>query len=626
MKRLTTKKSSRNSLKLRQPFKKQQLILAVFSLVFGVIGCYLLFRSFAATSPSLKPRVTGLMVFTTNLPAEPTYIDTKIIHINWADLSPTKSNQESRDDFSAPGWNEIDRQLSGRVKAVRLRIFAGVKAPDWVRKTYPSGKGAVNAASIGKPEDGRSYKPAIDCSAKGGIAYRNDFDGVGGCIPYFWYQGYIDKYEELMRKVARRYENNSKVREIVDSACMTQYAEPFYRRGTGNFERLRSAGLTFALDRQCHEKAILIHKNVFPTTRTSLAINPWDNVDNGAHDWESAKSFGDWAKAQLGVRLTFQNNGFGVQEGCPTYTGSNGVGQTHCYIAQSGHTHGWQIRTYRRIAQDVYPNLEKEDLTNEQACPYFKQGIIKTLENAKRSGASFVELPTLPTNANCSYAQINTFRLSGFSTLAQYDNFFQGTTSPKPTDPSPDPDPIPTDEPDKSPDPTPDASPNPVPDNPDIPTTPTPDGDTPADNDNDGISDDTDVTPDAPGTTKPDDKVDVEVDGRKIGSRDDGTVPSIDTSTLSNGEHTVRVKVTKPDGSIEVKEQTILVDNDSNLYEKTRNAILKPIAGKPAKTLDKVFAGLIAIPTLALGGWFALVHMRPRFSMPGMGGLRLPWQ
>ncbi len=413
----------------RSPNIRPVLFLIPFVVVTAIIMLFL-----SRADVVIKPPVAGLMTRAGNLPTSPTYIDTMVIQLDWADLSPTAANQANIDDYSAAGWKAIDNQLAGRTKAVRLRILAGVSAPNWVKATYPSGKGAVDAAAIGEPgTDG--YKPAIECTA--GIGYRNDFDDVGGCIPYFWTTEVLDKYQELMHKVAHRYETNPKVREIVDSACMTYYAEPFYRAGAGNYDRLHDAGLTYAKDRACHERAVNIHKTEFTTTRTSLAINSWDNVDTRTREWPIAEDFGNWAKAQLGERLTLQNNGFGVQEGCPTYTGSNGTGPTHCFIANSGLNHGWQTRTFQRIYEDVHPPVKGETLTNEQKCEYFKEGIFKTLENAKRSGASFVELPSNPsidstdgsTKDICNFDKLDAYHLDGFSTLQQYDTAFEATAS-----------------------------------------------------------------------------------------------------------------------------------------------------------------------------------------------------
>lgn len=344
------------------------LFIVGFALIGGIVMLWL-----SSADVKLKPPLKGLMTRNGGLPASPTYIDNMVVQVNWSELSPTAANQADINDFSAPGWKEIDKQIAGRAVGIRIRILAGASAPEWVKGTYPEGKGPISSPAVkdttDKDKDGDKEEiliPAKNCSA--GIAYRNDFDDTADCIPYFWTTPVLNKYEQLMHKVASRYESNAKVREVVDSACMTKYAEPFYRAGTGNYDNFKTAGLTYALDRACHERAILIHKAEFTTTRTSLAINGWDNVDTRTREWPIAESFGNWAKSQLGARLTLQNNGFGVQEGCPTFTGSNGSGSsTHCFIANSGLVHGWQTRTfgYRRCR----PILPSNWLDCRLPCP-----------------------------------------------------------------------------------------------------------------------------------------------------------------------------------------------------------------------------------------------------------------
>jgi len=124
-------------------------------------------------------------------------------------------------------------------------------------------------------------------------------------------------------------------------------------------------GLTAGKDLYCHQQAILIHAQVFPQMRTSLAVNPWDLVDpNDTTDsvrmswtetfdflegsgsstylftWDGQATTTLWngARARLGNRLTLQNNGLGEDEGCFLTGGDtfDNAKKNHiCYLSTS---------------------------------------------------------------------------------------------------------------------------------------------------------------------------------------------------------------------------------------------------------------------------------------------------
>ena len=123
----------------------------------------------------------------------------------------------------------------------------------------------------------------IDCSNTGGVAIWNPHDNVGGSIPRFWLPEVLDQYEKLMQEVARRYEGAPDICEVVDSACMTVYAEPFYRAHAdegSNARLLFEAGIN-PLKKISRPIAgpSKIHNRLFKRTRTSLAVNQWDVID-----------------------------------------------------------------------------------------------------------------------------------------------------------------------------------------------------------------------------------------------------------------------------------------------------------------------------------------------------------
>jgi hypothetical protein len=191
----------------------------------------------------------------------------------------------------------------------------------------------------------------------------------------------LDAYEDLMTQVAARYEGNPMVREVVDSACMTIYAEPFYRAHAHlqSNQRLWNAGLTPDADRACHERAITIHAQQFVATRTALAINPWDLLDptkTAYHylSWPEAHDFAVWARDLLGGRLELQNNGLGEtsSERCTT-SPVDPLASHWCYLQSIQGPKGFQTETWERLGG--------------------ASGLYSAIQNGLSMGANSLELP-----------------------------------------------------------------------------------------------------------------------------------------------------------------------------------------------------------------------------------------
>lgn len=301
--------------------------------------------------------------------------------IRWRDLEPADQS------FTGPAWADLDALMGdSAVEGIRLRLYAGRFAPDFVKR-------------IGGP--GMSGH-GFDCDETGGIAVRNQYDDTGGCVPRFWLPAVLDQYEAVMREIARRYGDNPKLTEVVSSACMTTYAEPFYRAhadGSSN-RRLWEAGLNRVTDLACQDRSMAITTTVFPTRPTSLAINPWEIVvdphDAPAGrqlDWGATYAFVTRWKALLGERLVLQNNGWGENEGCPP--GETPETNVYCYLAAVDGPKGYQSETWSRLGE----SLEGNSLA----------GWYRALERAIATGACFVE------------STDNQYRQASPARMAEYD-------------------------------------------------------------------------------------------------------------------------------------------------------------------------------------------------------------
>jgi len=311
----------------------------------------------AEPAAALKPPCRGLMVRDLQ-PGQrlPDFIDSAVVQVGWAELEPKDQ------DFSGPGWAKIEAARR-ECRSLRLRIFAGTRAPVFVKR--------VGGPGISDPEHG------TDASISGGVAMWSRWDKRGGTIPRFWEGAFLDQYEELMREVARRYENAPEIAEVVASGCMTLYAEPFYRAhaDTGTNQRLREAGLTFDRDRAAHRRVLEIHARYFQRTRTSLAISPWDIIDpvTAAHSSQFAPTatLTDWARRLMGERLVLQNNGAGVDA---NFVRGDRTSNHFAYLKAVAGPKGFQTRTLSRLGG--------------------VDGLYRVLDTILAMEGSFAELPT----------------------------------------------------------------------------------------------------------------------------------------------------------------------------------------------------------------------------------------
>lgn len=306
---------------------------------------------------ALKAPCRGLMIRDCRSQPTMSFIDSGVVQVGWKELETADQR------FDGPGWDKIEHMRRFGLK-IRLRILAGAHAPGFVKQ--------IGGPGIGDPEHN------IDCSS-GGVAIWNRWDQRGGCVPRFWLAEVLDQYEQLMVEVARRYEAAPEICEIVNSGCMTLYAEPFYRAhgDAPTNRRLFEAGLTFEKDLAAHRRALLVHDRLFRRTRTSLAVNAWDIIDDSpSHhcaSFEPTHELVAWARELMGERLVLQNNGTGLEAGWPEDATPQ---SNHFYFLNSVQgPKGFQTRTLARLGGS-------------------QSGLANTLERTLKMGANFVELPS----------------------------------------------------------------------------------------------------------------------------------------------------------------------------------------------------------------------------------------
>lgn len=175
-----------------------------------------------------------------------------VVDVPWRDLQPVRGGAIATN-------NDIDRAIrdvralnsrTGNDVAIKLRVRAGVDAPDWAKKLG------------GSP-----------------IEVSDAQDGVAGTIGAFWIKAFGAAYAELQTKLAERYDPVVEIGEVSISRCTTVYAEPFLRniRDPESVGQLIARGFDTDSDLTCLFDQIDAHL-VWESTRSSLALNPYQAI------------------------------------------------------------------------------------------------------------------------------------------------------------------------------------------------------------------------------------------------------------------------------------------------------------------------------------------------------------
>jgi hypothetical protein len=282
--------------------------------------------------------------------------------VYWSDVEPADQTFD---------WSAVDAALAANGGTrVRLRILAGIRSPDWLKRRFGS----------------NTLCPA----PSGGVYIEAPFDGEAGCVPRFWRDAYLAEYRELMTAVAKRYEPVDDLLDVVNSACGTVWAEPFALAAhRASNQRLWAAGLNKRTSEYCLDRSIAIHAQVFERTRTSLALARTWSWPNGAargtgitSSWPELRRLANEYRAKLGSRLVLQYNALDAASTCADGmpTGSAVAPNVYCYLRGAAQPKGFQLRRYGRLVA----NCGGVASTSEEC-------FAAAVENAQRLGGIFVE-------------------------------------------------------------------------------------------------------------------------------------------------------------------------------------------------------------------------------------------
>jgi len=273
---------------------------------------------------ALKPVGAGL--YYTGEP-QPDFdaIDHAVVGGPWADFEPRPGA------FSGPGWDRVEAALRDRpADKLRLRIMAGRDAPDWAKRLGGS------CVQVQAPNS-----------------------QIPSCVPRFWTDAFLDAYGRLMAEVARRYDREPRILDVVNSACTTTWAEPFIRTGRNRAANLAlwDAGLNQASDRRCFERSMELMDQAFRSTRISLATHQvWqlvvgpDGTPSGMRpSWPDERELLNELRSRYGAKLVVQNNGLGGNEGCRGVEPLASATSMWCWLATLPPPKGFQTEGNRKL-------------------------------------------------------------------------------------------------------------------------------------------------------------------------------------------------------------------------------------------------------------------------------------
>lgn len=254
-----------------RPSTIQRSAVATLALLLVITA---LLPAHAATKP--KRLAKGLMTQGTVAKLWPEIVDAWNPIIEWRDIEPSPGV------FRFGPIRDVLERARESGDVLRLRIYAGRAAPDWVKQRF------------------------------GSLVVYDPIDGRVAEVPRWWAPGYMDAYARLQRRLAAAFDDNPTIRAVTISAAMTVYAEPFIRQIQDPRTRanLLASSYTKKKDKRAHRQALEAH-TVWRRTRQILTVNPWQYVDQdgsfGFRLWFTEHMM-NRCRRMFGRRCILQNN------------------------------------------------------------------------------------------------------------------------------------------------------------------------------------------------------------------------------------------------------------------------------------------------------------------------------
>ena len=210
-------------------------------------------------------------------------VNAGVISVNW---SAIQKNQGGA--LTTGAIDDAIRRAENAGNLVKLKVYAGREAPNWAKNL-----------------DGAPY-----------CLYDPPNTRTCYSMPRFWTANFRAAYDDLLSKLAARYENNETVTTLQVARCTTMNAEPFLRQAgtSANRRALLNAGFTVEKDEACLRQQLESHATLFPRTRSDLAIHPYHRIKSAsafASDQDFTRSIMNYCRNVLGTRCVLGHTSLG---------------------------------------------------------------------------------------------------------------------------------------------------------------------------------------------------------------------------------------------------------------------------------------------------------------------------
>jgi hypothetical protein len=188
--------------------------------------------------------------------ARPRLFAAAVINVAWSQLEPRRGVFDfSVVDRTVGEIRTYDKHYSATPIVGKLRVFAGVEAPRWV-KTMEGAPVSYSRKGVREVTLGR-----------------------------FWSDGYRAEWRRLQDTLAARYDREPLIGEVAVSSCSADTDEPFITpMNPRTLSALQAAGMTDAKRKACLMD-IAVDYAAWKSTPLDLTINPFRDADSGApHD------------------------------------------------------------------------------------------------------------------------------------------------------------------------------------------------------------------------------------------------------------------------------------------------------------------------------------------------------
>jgi hypothetical protein len=261
----------------------------------ALLTTFLLLTAATVSAAEAKKPIRGLVSmgafkFVTNgtdpvntlepLNAKPGIFGGIVILATWRELQPTASSglaENNTIDKALEDVRAYNRRNPQKPLAVKLRVWGGYVAPDWVKSMG------------GSPIEVTHKKPRT--------------------LGRFWSPPYRKAWARLQEQLAAKYDKEPLIREVAVTSCMSFTAEPFYLADEPTVSKpLNAAGFKPFQFKQCLKNAVDDYAP-WKTTNIEIPLNPvYMPLGNPKGDPEFTEQVMRACRQSIGKRCIFDNH------------------------------------------------------------------------------------------------------------------------------------------------------------------------------------------------------------------------------------------------------------------------------------------------------------------------------